>query len=55
MIVPKLELREVVCNFFVMMLRTITKKLGWGWQGEALHPKIFIFLYKPVLLSPGKL
>jgi hypothetical protein len=21
------ELREVVCNFFVMMLRTITKKL----------------------------
>jgi hypothetical protein len=23
-----------------MMLRTIKKKLGVGWQGFALHPKI---------------
>jgi hypothetical protein len=40
MVMPDFELREVVCNFFVMMLRIITKKLGEGWQGFALHPKI---------------
>jgi hypothetical protein len=50
------DLREVVCNFFVIVLRTITKKLGEGIAGNVIklssvRSSVFVAIFSPAALD----